>query len=48
MDFLVEEFIEGKKRVHKVLTKNFSKIFDNDHGVFSYDDFKKVCKEVIS
>lgn len=48
LDLFIEEYFEGKKRINKNLSKNFSKAFDTEHGVFSFDDMKKISKDVIS
>ena len=48
LDFFMEEYFEAKKRINKILVKNFSKAFDQEHGVFTIDDMRKITKDIIN
>ena len=48
VDMCIEEYVEGKKRENKALAKAFSKTLESEHGVFSFEDIKKVCKEMLA
>ena len=43
---LIEEYFETKKKNFKILAKNFSKFYESDHGLLSYDDVKSIVSEV--
>ena len=44
-ELYIEEYFEHKKKNLRNLTKNFSKVFEQDHGIFSFDDLKAIFKE---
>lgn len=46
LDALIDEYFEAKKRNFKILSKNFSKFFESDHGLLSFDDIKSIVSEV--
>ena len=37
LELYMDEFIEKKKRIQKALSKNFSKLFNAQEGIFSID-----------
>ncbi|KAL4466811.1 hypothetical protein ABPG74_010408 [Tetrahymena malaccensis] len=47
LDVYLEEYIEGKKKLIRNLTKNYSKIYESDHGMFTIDDLIGVIKESV-
>lgn len=46
MDLLMEEYFESKKRANKMIAKQFQKIFEQENGIYSIEDVKKICREV--
>lgn len=44
----MEEYWEVKKRNFKQLQKSFSKLYESDHGLFSFDDVKQIVSEVLN
>lgn len=45
-DSSIEEFFESKKKKFKTLTKKFSKMYETDNGLLSFDEFKFILSEV--
>ena len=46
LNFYIEEFHAKKKKTQKLLTKQFVKQFQEQDGIFSYDEVKTICKNV--
>ena len=45
LDQFIDEYFECKKKIMRSYTKNFSKIFDEDQGIFTMDSFKNIVKD---
>jgi len=43
---LIEEYFDGKKNLMKLLTKTFTKFYEEDSGVYSWDTVKEIAKEL--
>jgi len=46
LEALIDEYFEAKKKNFKILAKNFSKFYESDHGLLSFDDVKAIVSEV--
>lgn len=46
LEYSIDEFFEMKKRNFKNLSKKFSKLYENDNGLISYDEFKTILNEL--
>lgn len=47
IEILFEEYFEAKKKNYKSISKNFSKAFEVEQGVFALEDLVKVCKDIM-
>lgn len=47
LDVYLEEYIDAKKRIMKNLSKNYSRVLENEQGVFSFDDITAVIKDSV-
>jgi len=46
LEALLDEYFEAKKKNFKTLAKNFSKFYETDHGLLSFEDIKSIVSEV--
>ena len=46
LEFSIDEYFEMKKRNFKSLSKKFSKTFETDNGLISFDDYKVMLTEI--
>ena len=46
IEALIDEYFEAKKKNFKTLAKNFSKFYETDHGLLSFEDIKSIVSEV--
>jgi hypothetical protein len=42
LDSLIDEYIEARKKNLKLIAKNFSKLLENENGLFAFEDIKDV------
>ena len=45
MDILIEQYFDGRKKNLKQLVKHFQQAHDTENGIFSIEDFRKICNE---
>ena len=48
LDALMDEYIEARKKNLKLIAKNFSKLLENENGLFAFEDIKEVFQTVNS
>lgn len=46
LNLYIEEFKDKKKRNQKMMTKLFVKQFQEQEGIFSFDEVRTICKSV--
>lgn len=42
MDIYIEEYIECKKKIMRNLTRKYSKVFENEQGIYSIDELASI------
>ncbi|EGR27670.1 hypothetical protein IMG5_191360 [Ichthyophthirius multifiliis] len=45
LEVIMEEYFELKKKNYRNITKQFSKVYENENGVFSLDNITQIIKE---
>lgn len=47
IDLYIEEYFECKKKLTRNFAKNFSKAFEDDHGIFAIDSLRLIVKDTL-